>query len=566
MDDKNFDRLINEALKDFQADYNPSNWSQFEQKLDSELDQSWDEFDKSIKDKIQGYSVPFAPAAWSAFQNKLESSLHDDYAIELDETVKSKLDSYQVAYDDSTWPILEKKIEERKAYIRKLIFSKSIEAAIVIFAIFTFYTYFPFYHQQYKNWKNENSPMASVEEIIKQDNTTLSEKNESLMSQRSQEEQLIEFPSTNKIIESSALKPAQKEAINNSNQSVLREQKNELFAQVEGKNEDADSEKLAENALLSGSRKIINSSTIPITQIPTPQSTKIGHEAIRITYERTDASKEMIAEASKVLQKKTRLDRRELVKPLVPGRDIAFASTNDHARSVTFNSFENKKKKKIWSLGIHGSTDINYVNIPQDEYTDYKQRTFEFSEKDLADIGYGTGLSINMKMGPWSIESGIHYAYKKYDPNKNYKPAEGFSQINYKNIHMDIVEIPLNVQYRWDNEGRFRVYGVAGVAINAIAISDHDLVIPKPAFFGQTRSSSERFEVLRVKSHFLKDDDNRETYFTANLGMGVEYFLNEDHALFIEPIYKQQFLTKGIGPNQDKINAVSLKIGSRMSF
>ena len=565
MDDKQFDRLINEALKNFQADHVPSNWDEFEHQLDQELDQDWTEFDQAIRDKVKNFTVPYHPDYWQTFDSKLEHSLHKDYATELDANVKSKLDNYQVAYDESTWPILERKIEERKAYIRRLIFTKSIEAAIVIFAIFTFYTYFPHFHQQFKNWKNSKQESFVVQEspglhhnqsevtgIGQEDIRSSEDSDAQIFAYRTESstENQTELVANHTAISKADLTTAKATEVPSA-PAYIDQTSTGSFT---GNSVDA----------FNRNRQRYSSATLPSADISV-SGNKI-YSSPDLSYETTESSRVALAEVKKTLNKKPKFDRKALVRPLEPGKDIAFASLHNETRSVAFNSFQNAKKKGIWSLGIYGSADLNYINIPQDEYVDFEQRTFEFREKDLAEVGFGTGLSVNFRLGALSFETGINYAYKKYDPNKNYSPAEGFSEINYKRIHMDIVEVPINVQYRWDNEGRLKVYGVAGAAVNAIAVSDHDLVIPRPSLRGHTRSSSENFEVLRVKSHFLKGDDARETFYTINLGMGVEYCLSEHYTLFAEPLYKQQFLTKGIGPNQDKINTLSLKLGSRMSF
>ena len=561
MDDKNFDKLISDALKDFKADYDSSNWSQFESRMESGIDPESVQFDHMVKDKLASYSVPLNPSHWDIFDEQLSHSLYDNYASELDVAVKQNLGNLSVPYDEETWPILEQKIEARKAYIRKLIFTKSIEAAIVIFAIFTFYTYFPLYQQQYKNWKSEKNQFVQQNKSESLDNASNADELSNLNHNVTQEYRESGDAVANRAQanQHQNSKNLEKEFILTKNSDLIlkpnENSKGERIArvpQVPSHQDESGVSRIEENFIKELPSIVQN--VKQYNSIPPELQNRKHLEDLAI------ATAKSYSEDSKI---SLRLDKKAIKK--LSSSPVAFVSTNQ--LPVTFNDFEQTKKKRTWRLGIHGSTDLNFVNIPQDKYTDYHQKKLTtFNESDLTEFGAGAGLSLNVNFGKLSVETGVHYSNKSYDPNKNYIPDPGYSQIDYKQINMDIVEIPLNVHYYLQNERRLKYYVVAGVAVNAIAISDHDLIIPRPAFLGQPRTSQENFEVSRVKSHFLQSDADRNVFFTANLGVGVEYQISEQYSIYAEPIYKQQFLTKGIGPNEDKINSASLKIGSRMTF
>ena len=55
-------------------------------------------------------------------------------------------------------------------------------------------------------------------------------------------------------------------------------------------------------------------------------------------------------------------------------------------------------------------------------------------------------------------------------------------------------------------------------------------------------------------------------YFTANLGIGVERKFNPRWSLFSQPTYQHQLLSQGLGPNNDRINTLSILTGARVTF
>ncbi len=56
------------------------------------------------------------------------------------------------------------------------------------------------------------------------------------------------------------------------------------------------------------------------------------------------------------------------------------------------------------------------------------------------------------------------------------------------------------------------------------------------------------------------------SYFTVDLGVGIERHLNERASLFFEPVYQHNPFRKSLGPNQDRINTLSLSTGIRVNL
>lgn len=71
MEDKRFDKVIDEIVRDFEANYSSDSWRRLERKLDAE-EKDNDHFDKMIAHKLSGYSIPLDTGSFSKLQEKLQ--------------------------------------------------------------------------------------------------------------------------------------------------------------------------------------------------------------------------------------------------------------------------------------------------------------------------------------------------------------------------------------------------------------------------------------------------------------------------------------------------------------
>lgn len=70
MEDKRFDKVIDEIVRDFEANYSSDSWRRLERKLDAE-EKDNDHFDKMIAHKLNGYSIPLDTDSFSKFEDRL---------------------------------------------------------------------------------------------------------------------------------------------------------------------------------------------------------------------------------------------------------------------------------------------------------------------------------------------------------------------------------------------------------------------------------------------------------------------------------------------------------------
>jgi hypothetical protein len=73
MEDKRFDIVIDEIVRDFEANYSSNSWSRLERKLDA-VEKDNDQFDEMIAHKLSDYSIPLDTGSFSKFQDKLQQN------------------------------------------------------------------------------------------------------------------------------------------------------------------------------------------------------------------------------------------------------------------------------------------------------------------------------------------------------------------------------------------------------------------------------------------------------------------------------------------------------------
>ena len=562
MKDKDFDHIINRALNNFEDRGLEADWDSFSKKFEDDLNSDISEFDEIIQEKMSSYEVNLPEGAWASFDHKMTKSLYEEYAMELDQTVRESFDNFKVPYDYTTWPILERKLEEHKAYIRKLVFTKSIEAAIIIFAIFTFYTYFPHFHQQFKNWKEEGSTHDRKIDFVLENNEDI------------KNEESVAFLNTDKpqnIIQSTVV---HEETITEKTDLVTNTADSPSSAEVlqdKIRVDNSGSDRWNKNPI----RRANPSSEIaPIASIniKAPVSGKsINRAPIELMVKDLVADKNMVRDSEGVEDvtkgpEYSDLENRRSNVSLNRLNNSLAVAASDQAFYPSFNDLNIRGEKPKWSIAIYGSKDINFVNIPQDQKTDYyNNRALVFAENDLSETGFGFGLSAQRRFGDFAVESGFNYSAKNYDPNKNYSPG-GYPELEYKHIGLEVLRIPLNLKYYLGKDGRVQLYALAGSTLNAVVRSYHDIIIPQPRFLTSgSNNNIPRPIIERVKTDFL-ETEKQDIFITMHLGVGLEYALTNEYSLFFEPTYEQLFSSEGIGPNNDRINTASFKLGSRMNF
>jgi hypothetical protein len=173
------------------------------------------------------------------------------------------------------------------------------------------------------------------------------------------------------------------------------------------------------------------------------------------------------------------------------------------------------------------------------------------------------------------VETGVTYSSKTFGPDRSLFIGTSPDQhaLDFENITLDIVSVPLYFHLKLDGKGLWRFYAVGGASLHVIANAQYDLIAENTnppasaAPLDPTQIQNQR-EVQRVREHMLDGAKfNSKAYLTAAGGFGVEHFLNSRTSVFVQPMYHYQISFFGlIDQNGKHLRSTSLLLGTRISL
>jgi hypothetical protein len=235
-----------------------------------------------------------------------------------------------------------------------------------------------------------------------------------------------------------------------------------------------------------------------------------------------------------------------------------------------------KRATKI-RLGMFANGEYNHILVPASEDRGLSE-SFE-----RAAFGYGSGLSLDFDFGRVEIGTGLIYAARRYPVGLVYlegSVSQGFEGEELHTTELNIINMPLHFRYDFIQQGKWRGYVLAGGAVQ-VAFQTHYFTASAPDQFnfqpampvpisdggGDTEKAIDRIKQDGV-GWFEGGSFEDNAYLTANLGFGVERFISERWSLFAQPVYQYSlhYFKKidGLGPNEDRINSLSVLFGTRV--
>jgi len=190
-------------------------------------------------------------------------------------------------------------------------------------------------------------------------------------------------------------------------------------------------------------------------------------------------------------------------------------------------------KKVTVRLGAMSSADLNYIKTPST--SQYKDNDYQQYQ-----LGYGGGITIDLNYEKLTLSTGLIYRRINYYPQEEINIAgsfaNGYQSHIFDAVNLNLLTIPMNLQFQMnDADRKWKLHAITGASLNILGL-----------FEGGT------FE--------------RNHYFTANLGIGVERFISPRWSLFIQPVYQHEVFGKNLGINRDRIHTFSVQIGAKSTF
>lgn len=184
--------------------------------------------------------------------------------------------------------------------------------------------------------------------------------------------------------------------------------------------------------------------------------------------------------------------------------------------------------------------------------------------------GYGAGVAVGLRKNKWGVETGIVYGHNDYEPHKQVEIYKGNLPNGYygstlTNAQTDLVSVPLKVSRQIAKAGRMTARAVAGVTTSFAVQKGYDYGTilyndPNPP---STQSNPGNPKLRKSGRGVLENGGlGGNIYATVDAGIRLEQPLGSGrYTAFIEPGYRQSLSRKGVGPNREPVNTLTLQAG-----
>ena len=492
-------------------------------------------FDKQIREKLQNLKADYKPEDWELMEQKLDGAGIDANPefedVLLDGIAFGSLENYEAEFDPNHWELMEQKLDDQTYPLRQKLYRYKIaEVGLMLLAIFTLIQFLPFKkqkiskdtvvaEQQFSN--TESFAMGSIAE------GNLNNENSASQSQTNNLNVADATIIKDNTLVSATEAPSTTERESNTNSNTT------TFNSLILKDEQAD------NSLSLDVPEIEINNSFSKKYLDLSVATPLAFNA----EEKQSVSLLLPINTHKLEQLSVANYTNEL--PECP-------SCNDLNTGV------------LLSVGMMGGIDADYIRTPFDD--EYHQNEF-----GQISMGYGGGITLGFRYHKWELETGAIYASKNYGSRNIFEINGSFSDGGYVkegllDVQLDIVRVPLHLRYNFMNQSKWNIYAHSGASFNVTVETLYEYTSHS---IGNSNALANRrgnpHPSKTYKGVFEGGDLIDNTFITANLGVGVERYFNSRMSIFLGSTYQHQ-ITKGIGPQNDKINSRSIMTGARVTL
>jgi len=567
MNNEQFDRILKQKLERIRGEYEPGSWDALDSKLDAERQPEDAAFDEAVGDKLSSVNPGYNPAHWELMESALDSDMpvSDE---KFDEYLASKLAAVEGADPGNSWSGLERKRSERQAKIAGIVGMRIVEVLCLLLLI----CYWPVSNPSIPN-EAETSREESQLQFAGLDRLRYEDISDREFAE-TESSQNRSLPLSSDIPEDKSqamLQRAENNAGSATKPNLLPtgDQRPVVSAMTPG---DVNNSMSVANNMRPDHKTALASvdrvATIPAHRVPEAASTvestskAHGHE-LGDKFSSASVSKAIFSANALDMTKDhlstTGMGVKRLhtsyqeIKSLDHNAQVAIDDWV-HAVPVTRKSLDRRKL----SFNPYISADFNaihsYPRINQLDETSLRHLT----------LTPGAGLGLGFHNGPWSVHTGLAYAYRFYDPNiqEKFGSINGYQVLNFNKVALHMIQLPISLHFKIHEGMKFNYYLTGGASLHVILRQDYDK--PKEGVSEIHSLTTITEPVLdQYRSGNFLGRFHEVSYVTADLGFGVERKLNEDLFLYVQPIYQHMF-GAGVGPNFDIIHTFSLQLGLRM--
>ena len=519
MTNKEFDQWLRESLFSVRPEV-PPDWDHLVQRMEESESQLDSGFDDAIRTSLAGIGSAATPD-WTRMKQQIEAD-----EVHFDSHIRESIEHLEVPYNPSTWPTLHEKLSVEEQLRRRLITAKVLEIVAILFLFLTFYNFFP---------EVQSNLIRPAEDLIRKE---LMGKETAMSPQPAPAIPLVTVT-------------AAEGNISTSDKDLLQVSSTASIPSVQGNNE------ISEQALRN---EPLSVEAIPIT----PLSAKIKSER---------AGRLAAFEVSRLTEYASLLSSmriRNMLKSVHPA-GVTYASSPLPLGTMMPVIPALTKASKV-RFGMVAAVDVNTLFFPEEHF--YSQgRSINFTEKEIVADGYSAGASVLFDFRKFMLETGFSYSSKDFGPDRNLFIGTSLDRhsLDFENITLDIVSLPLYLHWKVDGRGSWRLYATGGVSMHVIANANYDLIAENYYTSSAVQNPQQvqnAREVQRVREHMLDGAKfSSKGYLTAAGGIGVERYLNSRMSVFIQPMYEYQIPFFGlIDQNGKHLQNGSLLLGTRISL
>lgn len=529
---------------------------------------SKNDFDEFIHGRMHDMEAEGQPQGWDLLADRLLEEDGGTAAADeklMEAVVFEKMSQMEAPFQPAHWNKLETRLNEEYRFVNKIIRYKSLELSIFLLLIALFLNYYP------DNATNKKAPLGTpaIASDIETKETTTS----------------ISTPTGNDVATSESSKRASKtEGKQAGEESVTKALQSSVEPLYDAATESAPGVP-SSHAIHQPPTSIVGE-TAPrqlrlLDALQTPSLLARELSAILPGHQsQLSAPSHLNSPISQIdlTGKSTGLDL-ALVASLTPIPGLTITPIAQETGIIA--EIKPSPKESFIRFGVQGSSDFNRIITPP-TYIDGKKHAL-----DRYALGYSGGITFSWGNKKLEMESGLIYSAIQYLPlpvsEIDYSLTKGLSGEELKSFEFDVVSIPLNVRHHFIPNGKWRFYYTAGISLHTVMQAEYFFTSPTrplptgpPSSFGPPIPPNNNNTKAGVeKSAFIKGllqggSFEQNSFFTANLGIGLERYISHRTSLFAQPQYQHTVLylvpDGGVGPFQDKINTMRLIFGMRVKL
>ena len=502
------------------------------------FDMENNDFDKHIREKLQNLEAKYRPGDWELMEQKINGAEVDANPefedVLLDGLAYGSLENYKADFDPSHWDLMEKKLDTAHPIRHNLFRYKVVEVSLMLLAIFTVIQFLPF--KKHKISSEFASSENQIENLI-----------------------ITDFSTANTLSENEEIKQQ-----TDKTSSTSLASKN-LAAANEISNSDGDNP--VDGAKINNGKNLSSKSGIGlvIKDKTSDKSLDVNIPNIESTDRFVKKNLDLSIANRFAFNDMSTGQHISILQP-INGYNFDKISATKSSDLPKCIACEPISSTILVSVGMLGGADADYITTPYDDQ--YHQNEF-----GQISVGYSGGFTLGIKYHKWELETGAIYAAKYYESrnilevNGSFQEG-GYVQQGLSGVQLDIVKVPLHLRYNFMSHSKWNIYAHSGASFNMavetlfeytsekVGTSNDNDIVGRSANPHQTPDYDGVFEGGNLI-------DN--TFITANLGLGIERHFNSRMSIFLGSTYQHQ-VTKGLGPQSDKINSLSIMTGARVTL